>query len=150
MVGFARKRTVMQATETLSIPGTLAGVREAIGAFERFVRTHAVARGAAWRMQLALDEILSNVVRHAQPGEGAALEMIFSLDEGMVGVEIVDAAGAFNPLLAPAPETSAPLQDRQPGGLGIALVRRLMDETLYERRDERNHFVMRCGRYADR
>jgi serine/threonine-protein kinase RsbW len=150
MVGFARERELMQTTQTVTVPTTLAGVREAIAAFERFGRSNGVARGAGWRMQLALDEILSNVVRHAQPGEGTTLDMIFSLDEGMVGVEIVDKAGAFNPLLAPAPDTSSSLQDRQPGGLGIALVRRLMDETLYVRRDDRNHFVMRCGRHADR
>ena len=134
---------------TLSVPATAAGVREAILAFERFGRTHQVPPGARWRVPLALDEILSNIVRHGAPA-GPGIDMTFSVAAGMVAVEIVDAAPAFNPLLAPPPDTNSPLPERQPGGLGIALVRRLMDETSYERRGGRNHFVMRCGAHADR
>ena len=57
----------------------------------------------------------------------------------------------FNPLLAPRPDTTSALLDRQPGGLGLLLVRRLMDETLYERRNDRNHLLLKCGPdHADR
>ena len=148
MVG-SRARAVNHAVVTLSVPGTPAGVREAILAFERFGRATGVPAGTGWRVQLAIDEILSNIVRHGAPGT-ANVDMTFSLDEGIVAVEIVDATAPFNPLLAPAPDTSRPLADREPGGLGIALVRKLMDETLYERRDNHNYFVMRCGPHADR
>jgi serine/threonine-protein kinase RsbW len=154
---------VSQAVVTLSVPATAAGVRQAILAFERFGRAHQVSAGAGWRVQLALDEILSNIVRHGAPAGPATapaapviapaapvIAMTFSFDAGMVAVEIVDAAAPFNPLLAPPPDTVSPLAQRQPGGLGIALVRRLMDETSYERRDGHNYFVMRCGAHADR
>ena len=140
----------MHAVETLSVPGQLAGVRQAIDAFERFGRAHTLGRASAWRVQVALDEILSNIVRHGQHGDRAPIEMTFSLEDGVIGVEIVDAADPFNPLLAPPPDTRTPLAERKPGGLGIALVRNLMDETLYERRNDRNHLVMRCGPHADR
>lgn len=128
----------------------MAGVRQAIDAFERFGRAHAVPAETGWRVQLALDEILSNIVRHGDEGAAAGVDMTFSLDDGVIAVEIVDGTAPFNPLLAPAPDTSSALQDRRPGGLGLALVRRLMDEALYERRDNLNHFVMRCGPHADR
>lgn len=128
----------------------MAGVRQAIQAFEEFGRAHVVADGTRWRVQLALDEILSNIVRHGDEGSAAGVDLTFSLAGGVVAVEVVDQSRAFNPLLAPEPCTSGPLQDREPGGLGIALVRRLMDEALYERRHNRNYFVMRCGPHADR
>jgi serine/threonine-protein kinase RsbW len=140
---------VNDAVVSLSVPGTSSGVREAILAFEQFGRAHQVSRETGWRVQLALDEILSNVVRHGAPA-ALAIEMTFSLEAGRVSVEIVDATAAFNPLLAPPPDTVSPLESREPGGLGITLVRRLMDETLYERRNGRNHFIMRCGPHADR
>lgn len=139
----------MHATQTLSVPGTLPGVRLAIQAFERFGRAHGLSDGAAWRFPLALDEILSNIVRHGLVGRPATIELTFSVDTEYVAVEIVDQAEAFNPLLAPPPDTSSSLEDRKPGGLGIALVRQLMDDTLYERRDERNHFIMRWRADAD-
>ena len=140
----------MRAVETLSVPGTLTGVLQAVQAFERFGRAHALSENAAWRFPLALDEILSNIVRHGLAGRGGAIDVTFSIDGDDVAVEIIDAAGAFNPMLAPPPDTSSALEDRQPGGLGIALVRRLMHDTQYERRDNRNHFTMRWRPHADR
>jgi len=140
----------MRAVESLSVPGTLSGVLQAVQAFELFGRTHDLSKGATWRFPLALDEILSNIVRHGLAGRRGTIDMTFSLDGEDVVVEIVDAADPFNPLLAPPPDTTSPLDRRQAGGLGIALVRRLMDETRYERRDGRNHFLMRCRADADR
>jgi len=130
------------------VPATPAGVRQALQAFEEFGFTRRITPDVGWRVQLALDEILSNIVGHGTPS-APAIEMTFSCDAGTISVEIVDATGPFNPLRAPAPDTVSPLQEREPGGLGLTLVRRLMDETLYERRDDRNHFVMRCGPHAD-
>jgi serine/threonine-protein kinase RsbW len=140
----------MRAVETLSVPGTLSGVLQAVQAFEQFGRMHDLSQGATWRFPLALDEILSNIVRHGLAGRRAAIELTFSIEGEDVVVEVVDAADAFNPLLAPPPDTTSPLADRRPGGLGIALVRRLMDDTRYERRNGRNHFSMRCRADADR
>ena len=137
------------ALVTLSVPATPAGVRQAILAVEQFGREHRVPADTAWRVQLALDEILSNIVRHGAPA-GPAIDMTVSLEAGTVSIEIVDGTGAFNPLTAPPPDTASPLQARKPGGLGLVLVRRLMDETSYQRRGDRNHFVMRCRTHADR
>lgn len=140
----------MRAIETLSVPGTLSGVLQAVQAFEQFGRVHGLSKGAMWRVPLALDEILSNIVRHGLAGRRATIDLTFALDGEDVAVEIADAADAFNPLLAPPPDTTSPLDERQPGGQGIALVRRLMDDTRYERRYGRNHFLMRCRADADR
>jgi serine/threonine-protein kinase RsbW len=139
----------MHPTHTLSVPGTLPGIQLAIQAFERFGRAHDLPDGACWRFPLALDEILSNVVRHGLGGPPASIDLTFSVDAEYVAVEVVDQSGAFNPLLAPPPDTTSALEDRKPGGLGIALVREVMDDTLYERRGERNYFTMRCRRNAD-
>src|SRR5437868_5176300 len=104
----------MRTVETLSVPGTLPGVLQAVEAFERFGRAHDLCKGAAWRFPLALDEILSNIVRHGLAGRAAAIDLTFSIDGEDVVVEVVDEADAFNPLLAPPPDTSSPLEDRQP------------------------------------
>jgi len=141
----------MPSAESLTVPGTPAGLRQALDFFERFGEAHDVPRGSRWRVRLAVDEILSNVIRFAHDSADNAVDMTFTFDAGVMSVEIVDAADAFNPLLAPRPDTTSALRDRQPGGLGLLLVRRLMDETLYERRDDRNHLLLKCGPdHADR
>ena len=139
----------MHATHTLSVPGTLPGIQLAVQAFEEFRRAHGLPDVACWRFPLALDEILSNIVRHGLGGPPASIGLIFSVDADYIAVAIVDQSGAFNPLLAPPPDTTSALEDRKPGGLGIALVREVMDDTRYERRGERNYFTMRCRRNAD-
>ncbi len=51
---------------------------------------------------------------------------------------VVDDGPEFDPLSAAQPDTTLGVENRPVGGLGIALVRRLMDEVAYERRDGRN------------
>jgi len=141
----------MEPVETLSVPGTPPGVRQAIDAFERFGRRSRRPGAARRRVQLALDEILSNIVLHGiYPAmANPTIDVTFSFEGGVVGVEVEDTAAAFNPLLVPPPDTTSPLAIRPEGGLGIALVRYLMDEASYERRNDRNHFVMRCRAHGD-
>lgn len=141
----------MEQAETLSVPGTPPGVRQALDAFERFGHRVQMPEPVRRRVQVALDEILSNIVRHGVFSDAGnpMIELAFSFSGGMVNVNVVDTAAAFNPLLAPPPDTTSPLAVRAEGGLGIALVRTLMDEASYERRNDRNHFVMRCRAHGD-
>jgi serine/threonine-protein kinase RsbW len=132
----------MQASTSLSVPGTPAGIDEAIGAFDCFGRTHGVPSHVVWRCKLALDEILSNIARHGSAAGTPLIQVAFALGGDGVCLEIVDDLQPFNPLRAPAPDTAGTLESRKPGGLGIALVRQLMDDVKYERRDERNHFCL--------
>jgi anti-sigma regulatory factor (Ser/Thr protein kinase) len=128
--------------QTLAVQGTVTGVRDAVDALEAWSDHERLSDAARRRMLTALDEILSNVVRHAMPSESAVIEMILSRDGNLVRVEVVDDARPFNPLLVPPPDTSSPLEVREPGGLGIALVRALTDEVQYERREDRNRLTM--------
>lgn len=141
----------MEPLERLSVPLTPSGVREAIDAFERFGQRFRMPAPARRRVQLALDEILSNILLHGvYPDTGdPTIDVTFSFQGGVIGVEVVDTAAAFNPLLVPPPDTTSPLAVRPEGGLGIALVRHLMDEASYERRNNRNYFVMRCRAHGD-
>src|SRR5512141_2150138 len=106
----------------LMVPGTPEGVRQAIEAFGRFTQAHAVSDEVRRAGQLALDEVLSNVVRHGLAGRAGTISVSYALGEGEVSIEVVDDAPAFNPLTAPAPDTGAPLERRTPGGLGVALI----------------------------
>jgi serine/threonine-protein kinase RsbW len=91
---------------------------------------------------IAADEIVSNILSH---GGGAApwIEVTARVGDGMVVVEVVDDGAAFDPTVAAAPDTSLSLEDRAIGGLGVHLVRRMMDELDYERRDGRNRLRLR-------
>jgi serine/threonine-protein kinase RsbW len=98
-------------------------------------------------VSICLEEALSNVIRHGcVPGRDYDIRVSYILLErgpGGIEVEISDDAPAFDPLALPPPSLEVPLEERKPGGMGVFMIRQMMDEVRYERRDGRNHFVFR-------
>ena len=125
----------------LEVAATPAGVREAIDEFGVFSSRCGMPDDVRRRLMVALDEVLSNVVRHGQPTDGS-IRVRFEAQGDVVTLTVEDASTAFNPLTAPAPDTSAPLERRQPGGLGIAVVTALLEDVRYERVDGRNRLTL--------
>ena len=66
------------------------------------------------------------------------IEIQVELLKKRLTIQITDDGIAFNPFEQEEPDTDQPLQERQVGGLGIHLVRKLMDEVHYERRADKN------------
>ena len=95
-------------------------------------------------MHLALDEIVSNIILHGyRDSEPHHIAVTLSLDAGFLEVELTDDAPSFNVLEKDDPRTDLPLEQRPTGGLGIYLVKRLMDEMDYFHRDDLNHLVLK-------
>lgn len=118
-------------------PGTVAE------ALDAFCLAEKVPPDVTWRLQVALDEIVANVVSHGAPAGGAgALDVWFGRDGNIVEITVADDGPPFNPLERPAPDLERPLTTAEPGGLGIVLVRALMDEVRYVR-DGRNRLTLR-------
>jgi serine/threonine-protein kinase RsbW len=130
-------------TRRLSVPATDEGIKAALDALEGLWAAQGVSRAVTWPVEVSLDEVLANVVRHGLAGRGteAQVELELQLDPGnppRCEVRIADDGPEFDPLRAEAPDTSLGVDERPIGGLGIELVRRLMDEVHYERKDGRN------------
>lgn len=93
---------------------------------------------------ICLEEVLSNVIRHGRlPGEDCDIQVHYRILNDGIEIEVTDNAEAFDPLSLPPPDLTVPLEQRKAGGLGVFLVRKMMDEVRYERRDGRNHLVFR-------
>lgn len=136
-------------TRHLTVPGTHEGVQAALDALAALWSEHGLSRAVTWPMDVSLDEVLANVVHHAlgPAGEVACVELVLALDTSgappSCEVLVSDDGPEFDPLAAPPPDLSLGIDERPVGGLGIELVRRLMDEVSYERRDDRNHLRLR-------
>lgn len=99
-----------------------------------------------FRLTLALDEIVSNVIRHAfDDGAQHPIEVRLDVTNGMVTATVEDDGVPFDPREAPAPALDAPLEERQAGGLGMHLVRSTMDEIEYRRDGGRNVLTVRTA-----
>lgn len=91
------------------------------------------------QIQLAAEEVLVNIIHYAYHHEGGKVEItLMPKEKEALGVEIADWGFPFNPLNLPEPNVAAPLEERQTGGLGIYLLRKIMDDVGYRREDGRN------------
>jgi serine/threonine-protein kinase RsbW len=125
------------------VPAAPGGVEQARAALDGFCTANGIAAGDAWRLKVSLDEALANVVRHGRPPAGADVAVAMRLADGTVELTVSDAGPAFNPLEMPAPDRRAPLAARSPGGVGIVLVRALMDDVEYVRQGGLNVLTLR-------
>ena len=82
---------------------------------------------------------MKNVISYAyRDDEDLDIEVKMESTGKRLTVTIADDGVPFNPLSAGAPDIDAPLEEREIGGLGIHLVRNLMDDVSYHRRIDRN------------
>jgi len=125
-------------------PADLAVVSQAL---DRLANAHAVPTQVLVALQVALDEIVSNVIRYAWPAGGThTLGVRLAVIDTGVEVTVIDDGLAYDPRQAPAPAPVAPGQRRPPGGVGIHMVKQLVDGFHYERVDGYNRTTLtkRC------
>ena len=129
---------------SLSVPGTAVGAREVTRAFDAFSASQGIAAPSAQAVLVALDEVLSNTVRSGfSEDRSGHIDVRFEIEGGILDILVVDDGRAFDPLSRAEPDTKATLETRPVGGLGIHLVRQLMDSVEYERRDGENRLRLR-------
>jgi serine/threonine-protein kinase RsbW len=117
-------------------PGELAKVN---ARFAEFADAHALPAPIRRSMNVALDELLHNTLAYGFAGrDGGEVLIDVELRTDRLSVTLTDDGAPFNPFGLAAPDTALPMEERPVGGLGIHLVRRMMDDASYHRRDDRN------------
>ncbi|HVN84035.1 MAG TPA: ATP-binding protein [Candidatus Binatia bacterium] len=129
---------------TITAKNRLAELERVGHAIAEFGTEHAVSSKALFEINLAVDELLTNTISYGYDGD-AEHEIIVRLclqaDELLIEVE--DDGRPFDPLTVDAPAVDQSLEDRRVGGLGVFLVRKVMDELAYRREHGRNILTMR-------
>jgi len=86
-----------------------------------------------YSLQLAADEAASNIIEHAYEGvTNASLDITCDMNRNQIVITMRDRGRSFDPNGVRQPDISADLSERQIGGLGVFLMRKLMDEVNYE------------------
>jgi anti-sigma regulatory factor (Ser/Thr protein kinase) len=108
-----------------------------------FCAQYKVPKHATLRLRLVADELLSNVIRYGFPNGGEhVIQVGFAVVDQKILMTITDDGIPFNPFNRPVPDVDAGLEDRNVGGLGIHLVRNVMDKVAYERVAGHNQVTM--------
>ena len=131
-----------QASRQLS--GTAEQLPVAMEFLRAFWAEAALPAAAAFPFELALEEIFMNIAMHGAVGDHVPSAWLHLENTGgLVSLMVEDDAPAFDPLQRATPDTTAALEDRQIGGLGIHLVREMMDTVEYSHAGGHNRLTMR-------
>ena len=120
---------------------------QAIESMAEFLSRQAPGAQALYHVQLAAEEIGTNIIKY---GYDDQLEHRITLRvecrTDCLRLQVLDDGRPFDARQVPEPELGQSLEDRQPGGLGISLVRRLARRMDYGRRDGLNALTIEISR----
>jgi anti-sigma regulatory factor (Ser/Thr protein kinase) len=126
-----------------SVPSNAAQLPVLTQFLQEFWSAAALPPEQAVVFELALEEIFMNVVMHGSAcGAVPRVEVSLLLADGGVMLTVEDNGPEFDPLTLPQPDLEANLADRPIGGLGVVLVRQLMDAVSYHRVGASNRLSM--------
>jgi anti-sigma regulatory factor (Ser/Thr protein kinase) len=112
--------------------------------FESFATQHDINGRLRYHLLVSIEEILTNIIKYGFDEEGVhPIHITFRRVEEQIEMEFEDRGREFNPLEIGEPDLDSPIEDRQLGGLGIHLVKKMVDEAKYRREGDRNILLLR-------
>lgn len=131
-------------TMQITLDSTFAAIDLLSEKFDAFAAERHLSPEVCGTVQLALEEVISNIIKHGYHGEAARpIGVAIRLEDNQIIIDIEDSAPPFDPLAAPGPDLARPMADKAPGGLGIHLVKRIMSSVGYQYANGMNRLTLR-------
>ena len=125
--------TAIENTFTLDVPSTtqnLAMIREFV---TRVAEQAGLNETEVGQLELAVDEACANVIEHAYGDDTTKQVMVRAIfDEDTLRIHVIDTGKGFDPTQVPEQELKDLIAKRRTGGLGMRLIKTLMDEVHYD------------------
>lgn len=139
-------------TET-TVNAELGEAAQVAAAVEAFATAHGLSNRDWTHLDLLLEELFVNIVKHgtdpAAPAALGPIKLTLSADDASITAELIDQGQPFNPINHPLPETQRPLEERQVGGLGLYFVAVLSDAVKYRRENGQNIVTLTFNRSSE-
>ncbi len=120
-----------------------AELNEIVAAVEGMAEREKWSPELVFRVQLAIEEVVLNVMDYGYDEGVHEFELILTSEADTLTIEVVDDGRPFDPLNdVPTPDLEATVEERKVGGLGIHLVRTMMDQVNYRREQGRNYLTL--------
>ena len=132
----------MENSHSLTIDSDILEIPRISLALDRALRVHGFSEEEILDSQLAVEEAITNVIVHGYEQITGNIVITFRITHGLAEVQIEDFAPPFNPLSIPDPDITVDIEDRKIGGLGVFLIRQVMDDIVYRYENGKNILVM--------
>jgi anti-sigma regulatory factor (Ser/Thr protein kinase) len=124
---------------TVRLASRLEEIERLAAEIEAFGAAHQLPDAVIFAFNLSLDEIVTNVISYAFTDvQEHPIDVRLCLVGDVLQAEVIDSGRPFNPIDVPAPDLDAPIDERRIGGLGVHIVREMMDSLEYAREGGRN------------
>jgi sigma-B regulation protein RsbU (phosphoserine phosphatase) len=144
VLGFMGPKNAEQSTVSVQLRNDLSEMQRLSQIVADFAAQHDLADELVFRVNLALEEIVTNVISYGYDDRSEhEISVRLSWQDPRIELEVRDDGRPFNPLEAPEPEVEKPLVERPVGGWGIHLTRKMMDHLDYRREGNKNCLVLR-------
>ena len=121
------------------MPAKLEHLRDFLKVVAQSAREQGLSVKRTYGLELVVEEALVNIFHYAYPKGHGEVKVICRTDqEGRLIIEIIDTGVPFDPLSQEDPDLTLDISERKIGGLGVLLMKTLMDEVRYKREDDRN------------
>ena len=115
----------------IKLPAKLENLSRWVEAVSECAREQGFDQKEIGKIQLALEEALVNICNYSYPDEPGDAEVNCKQDNGRFIIEIIDSGIPFDMSSLPAPDVTSNIEERKIGGLGIFLIKKMVDEVKY-------------------
>lgn len=134
----------MKTKLTLRIKNGLSEIGAVAESVNEFIKKLQLPVKIGNSIDLALDEILNNIILYGyEDKDQHFIDIHISLEVDHIVLEIKDDGKEFNPLNIPEPDTKSGMDERPVGGLGLHLIRNMMDEIHYTYENNKNCLILK-------
>ena len=132
----------MKGRTDQTTPADMSGLKEILDGIAILLEEQGFPFDLISDVQLATDEAVTNAILHGYDGKEGEVRVIAEADDKEVVIIVEDRAPEFDPVTFVSRDVSLDGDDRPIGGLGLILIRNVMDEVMYRREDGKNIFTM--------
>ena len=126
----------------ITIGSDIAEIPEVSAWLEEVMQASGFSEEAILDTQLAVEEAITNVIVHGYKKPGGEVSITCHISSDCLEVEIADTAPRFDPLSIPEPNIESSIDQRSIGGLGVFLIRQVMDGVSYRYENGKNILVL--------
>lgn len=121
----------MERSFEITLKADITEIPRVSAALENVMQIHSFSNEEILDTQLAVEEAVTNIILHGYEGRAGEIHILCHATRGSIEIQIEDTAPPFNQLSVPDPDITTDIQDRRIGGLGIFLIRKLMNDIMY-------------------
>ena len=133
-----------QRSHSITLPNDIDTVPQLPQFIDEVAEDAALDASQAMSLNLAIEEAVVNVMEYAYPeGTKGTVNIGATIANGLLSFVISDSGKPFDPTAKAEVDTTLSAEERPIGGLGIHLIRQIMDDVAYERKDNKNILTLR-------